>query len=703
MVELSRRFKLEYTDSSGTVQTIAENGQNTGALQIDRWVHIRNKNDPDILKIWLEGDNFGSSIPTRKNEFGTASNETNEPEIRYKQYNPDTDSFITRNRFYPKNKGTIDEQGRLAWKLYSFMKYTARQSVSFSPVSTDVESALNNTLPSGYIADVPSGITPPSVNAYSLNARREKGYQELTRNYKYALTFTSNLDGSNNAQVKYEPEGFGGTIDTLVSNEQAGSYKIIAVDTTNEIFTVSGDVTDLFAVNQSILIDGSTGNDGTYTISALNYDSTNNETDITVDEDVTSSTADGRIIPGGQAIFKAWEKDKTEAIINKVTVEGTNSNGVTITGTATNQAQLDNFGEKFLKVKVGYLEDQAEAEEIAKRYLVPGKDENGNDITKVPESGTLKTTIYSDNIVNDSVQVVDNTRSIDDTYTVVQQRNYWPEGASELELEFEKENLEKAAREAENLRDERARLYPNQQQDVGNQVVDADTEDVTDQYDSHNSNQHPHDVAGEQTTAGGGAAASVSQDLFDSNFSIPANSTGTITTANVGTVDQQAALYYITFRINPDRTPTTASEIQALAPTIRIRQDVSGFTQYYPTQTGQVLYSTAASPENEDFWNTVNHEVTIKVPNVFNDSTEEVQIETGGTPIEGIINVSRVGEEEHEHSVPFISDRATDRSDGSTNDTNPSDSNAGDTTSLNADGSTDAKNINVAKENKTDR
>lgn len=488
MPNTTRRFKLEYTDSGGTVQTIAELGQNTGALAIDRFAHYRRLNDPDILKVWLEGKDFGNQIPARKSEFGTASNGTDEPEIRLKQYNPDTSSFDLVNRFFPKNKGTVNEDGELAWKLYSFFRFTGRQSVqTASPVGdvnsdgrTDYLDALLATLPSnGYAVDIPGDVTAPAVSNYSLDARRNKGYQELTRDINYGLTFTGNLDGSNNALVKYEPRGYGGTVDTLISNEQAGSYRIIDVDTTNDIFFVSGDRTDELVVNQSILVDGSTGNDGTYTISTLNYNSTTGETEITVSEDVTDSTADGIIIPGGQAIFKSWEKDKTDAIVNKVKVEGTNSSNQTVTATATNQTQIDNFGEKFKSYKIGYVENTTEAQNIAESYLVPGKDDSGNDIAKVPESGTLKTTVYTDNIVNDSVQVVDNKRNIDDTYTVVEQRNYWPEGASELELEFESENLEEAAREAENLRDERSRLYPSSTTDVGNQTLDTNNSNTT--------------------------------------------------------------------------------------------------------------------------------------------------------------------------------------------------------------------------------
>jgi len=181
---LSRRFKLEYNDASNGTTVIAETGQNTGALKINRHMQMRRQKDPDILKLWLEGTNFGDSIPTRKSEFGQAQNGTDEPEILYKQYDPDTDSFVTQGRYYAKNTGTINEDGQLALKLYSFHKYTARQSVETGTTTTNVEDALNSVLPAGYVADVPAGATPPSVDGYSINGRRKKGDHELTRDYK---------------------------------------------------------------------------------------------------------------------------------------------------------------------------------------------------------------------------------------------------------------------------------------------------------------------------------------------------------------------------------------------------------------------------------------------------------------------------------------------------------------------------------------
>jgi len=80
-----------------------------------------------------------------------------------------------------------------------------------------------------------------------------------------------------------------------------GAFAIVGVDTSNEIFRISGDETARFSVGDTFEVSGSTGNDGTYTVSALNYDSGNDETDITVQEDVTDSTADGDIRHAGGA------------------------------------------------------------------------------------------------------------------------------------------------------------------------------------------------------------------------------------------------------------------------------------------------------------------------------------------------------------------------------------------------------------------
>lgn len=80
------------------------------------------------------------------------------------------------------------------------------------------------------------------------------------------------------------------------------------VDTTNDSVTVPGDYTDRAAPGNTIVISESTGNDGIYNIDSLNYDSGNDETEITVVGDITDSTVDGYLSDGVKTVVeqKVW-------------------------------------------------------------------------------------------------------------------------------------------------------------------------------------------------------------------------------------------------------------------------------------------------------------------------------------------------------------------------------------------------------------
>ena len=64
--------------------------------------------------------------------------------------------------------------------------------------------------------------------------------------------------------------------------------------------TVEGDRRDFFPVGQSLVVSGSTGNNGTWTVTAVNLDA-NGDTVISVSEDITDATVDGTIAVTNQA------------------------------------------------------------------------------------------------------------------------------------------------------------------------------------------------------------------------------------------------------------------------------------------------------------------------------------------------------------------------------------------------------------------
>ena len=179
--------------------------------------------------------------------------------------------------------------------------------------------------------------------------------------------------------------------------------------------------------------------------------------------------------------FESWNKEKTENIVNKVEVIGTDDSGNKITSAAKNQFMIDRYGEKFESIKVGYLASQSDADQIANNRLVPGKDSNGDDIEDPPESGkvSLPTLNFDDGVENDSFNIVDSDLGIDDTFTCVTQHLFYPSGRSELVFEFEQERLEDRAQKDNYLGDERARLLPSQQKNLGSQTIDTDNSNTT--------------------------------------------------------------------------------------------------------------------------------------------------------------------------------------------------------------------------------
>lgn len=74
-----------------------------------------------------------------------------------------------------------------------------------------------------------------------------------------------------------------------------GRLAIQTADTTGDILIVSGDQQRHISVGDIIRVLGSTGNDGMYQVAAVSYDSTNDETDITVEGSISDGTGDGNI------------------------------------------------------------------------------------------------------------------------------------------------------------------------------------------------------------------------------------------------------------------------------------------------------------------------------------------------------------------------------------------------------------------------
>ncbi len=107
---------------------------------------------------------------------------------------------------------------------------------------------------------------------------------------------------------------------TLIS----GQYKIIvsdigairAVDTTNHWVEINGDLSSYISGGNTLKINGSTGNDGTYTVSSVAYQSGTQRTRITFTSGITDSTADGYLLQSGDLQFVTCAiKDPSSSVL----------------------------------------------------------------------------------------------------------------------------------------------------------------------------------------------------------------------------------------------------------------------------------------------------------------------------------------------------------------------------------------------------
>jgi len=242
-------------------------------------------------------------------------------------------------------------------------------------------------------------------------------------------------------------------------------------------------------------------------------------------------------------------------------------------------------------------------------------------------------------------------------------------------------------RDKKDLGNRNSELITEGQQDVGNQNVDGNTEDVDDQYDNHQASQGDHDVSGQtftettdDTQTNEGRATSNVSDGFLLSLEI-----------NTDFVSGETDVALLQVQVTVEKNASTASGFD-----LKIQNNDNG-TVYF--DENDFIAGDAVS---------INGVVSASTLVITQDNLEGDQIDfevannTGGTRA---VEISGAVAQFSDFSInqPSQPDGAEPRSDGSTNTTNSSDSSAGDTTSLDTDGSTDTKNVNVAEEDKVNR
>lgn len=93
--------------------------------------------------------------------------------------------------------------------------------------------------------------------------------------------------------IKYDSENV--SVSGGSSMKRGFKKNIQVADANDDFFKVNGDETDVLANGDNLQVTGSTGNDGSYNVSSVTYQSGNDQTKINVQGDVTDGTNDGQL------------------------------------------------------------------------------------------------------------------------------------------------------------------------------------------------------------------------------------------------------------------------------------------------------------------------------------------------------------------------------------------------------------------------
>jgi hypothetical protein len=401
------KYQVKYVDSNGTTQVLAQHKTSnddsdldaTATSTADRILITRRHQAFDSAKVWCD-PNIVGNLPLANSNYDTAQNGQSEPEILIEEWNGS--GWDTIFRGFAKSKPSTNADGQSVFKLKGFGRYTGKQDVNYSAAAdTSIDTILENLLPSGYTVDAASaskwpGGSIPTADNYSLkDAERQIGYREIAKNYNASIQFKTTLSNGD-YEVRLEPVGSGGTVDTIYSPASINS---------------------------------------------------------------SSDTL---------GLFREWQGENVENIVNKVRVIGRNTSGTKIDETVKDSTSITDYGVKFKKKNIPYIESASEAQDIGNNLLSPNPS----------QGGVVKTPRFTQEVVNDSFQLEDTNNNLSSVFTAVQTRNYLHEQAVELTFEFETGSEAQAENQVETVY-ERSKVYPNSQTDVGDQNIDTSESNTT--------------------------------------------------------------------------------------------------------------------------------------------------------------------------------------------------------------------------------
>jgi len=462
-----------------------------------------------------------------------------------------------------------------------------------------------------------------------------------------------------------ENNDFGTKEPGIFWQSQRFEKQITAVDAPSDTFKVAGDVTDDFEEGGAVTVtDSSRTDDGTIfkvkDPSDVSFDSSNNETTITVVEDVTDSTVDGSL-EGYENIFrgyptsqgkitengdvkltlaeirfepvgfggsidtidspavgqtsntrgnwKEWTAGDTGVanVVNVARVVNSKNGNRFDSGVITNSTSVNKFGKQTpkagLPVKKSFVDSDKEAKRVAENLI--------RDSQNPTEGGRVKVAgRFTNNVSNSSFTLNDPVRDLngkdatpEDVFVCWSQVNFYPENKSILEFQFENQD-EREADITDDVRAERSTTFSSSTESVTGETgsaapgVGGDTGSNAPDVAGQTGDESP-DVSG---TSDGDGGASVVEEADRSN-----TTTGAATGYNTGVSfstdsdDTAGMMVSITFR----NGSTTAEGMN-----IRVEDDLGTtfpsnngvFSEIFTTNDNEVVgTATIFVPENTSF------------------------------------------------------------------------------------------------------
>lgn len=408
-------------------------------------------------------------------------------------------------------------------------------------------------------------------------------------------------------------------------------------------------------------------------------------------------TFDSERQDAGYEILEFDEQDKTN-IINKVTVEGVDPNGVKISETVEDSASISSHGERSIYRHVGYLQDATQATNIANDILNP--DPSPHAVLSIP--------FQNDNILNESIDILDDRYGIDAVYTVVKQRDFYTDSKTEVEVGFEKNRSEERRDADRDLDEQNHRLFPGDTINGGNSNTTTAETDLTVKDEGQNFDTTPNIPTGFSTAEGGSSRNSFGTQVSDASEILTNGNWEFVgaTFLTESTPEEENQHWHVSIRYEPDSTPASSLVRQNTDLRIRIwEEDSSNNVEYYPDSDGVKCFNQNVSPDGSTTWNAAADDILIEIPRYLPDASYQLQVQASPVDLDALIWAKVSAKTKHSHAGGTYESLDHNHAAGVDND--PGHGDTTDTFTHNIElkdsDNNDLGNVNVASEDKTDR